>query len=270
MAFCEMQGCTNGMPELELSPDVHVWFASPLEIVERSLLEKYRRLLTNDERAQEKRFHFARDQHTYLVTRALVRTVLSKYVAVAPDQWRFLRDAYGRPRIANFTHNRNMTFNVTHTGGLIGLAVVGEAALGIDAEDMRGNPIQMDVADRFFTKTELQQMRCLESHEQEERFYAVWTLKEAYIKARGLGLSIPLDSFSFDFSRSGIARMEMSEMLEDTASRWQFWQWRPTSHHVAAICASKRTGIDRKLICRFITPSEREEMVEPMILRNSG
>lgn len=191
------------MPDIDRG-QIHLWFVFLDEIRDARLLDQYRRLLTEEERHQERRFFFAKDQHRYLVTRALLRTTLSRYAPIAPEQWSFYRNAYGRPEIANDDCRANeISFNVSHTLGLIMLAVTGKCLLGVDTENVRTRQVSPDLATHFFSRAEATALQRLPVELQHERFFQYWTLKESYIKARGMGLSIPLDQFSFHFSADG-------------------------------------------------------------------
>ena len=113
------------------SAEIHLWLASYDEIDDERLLAAYRELLNPVEKEQEPRFYFARDRRRYLVTRALVRTVLSRYVAIDPRDWIFSTNAYGRPEIANpRASDAGLSFNISHTHSLIVLGVTKQRALG--------------------------------------------------------------------------------------------------------------------------------------------
>src|SRR4051812_47398884 len=117
---------------MPLHPEhIDLWCVFFDEIDDPQLLDEYARLLTADERQQHGRFHFAADRHRYLVTRALVRTTLSRYVAIAPEQWSFVADAYGRPAITNLEPMvARLSFNVSHTRSLAVLAVACDRQIG--------------------------------------------------------------------------------------------------------------------------------------------
>src|SRR6185312_5745568 len=115
----------SSAPVLDLTLDrVDLWLVRPRTVPPvGELVESYRALLSEREKAQELNFHFARDRRRFLLTRALVRTVLSRYAPVCASEWRFEPDAYGRPVIVNNSLVRNISFNISHTEGLIALAV---------------------------------------------------------------------------------------------------------------------------------------------------
>ena len=115
------------------SRPIYLWCTFYSDLEDEALLREYRSLLSEAERQQELRCHFARDRRRYLVTRALVRTVLSRYTAIAPSEWTFAVNDYGRPLIANTAWAaRQISFNVSHTDSLIILAVAQGHELGVD------------------------------------------------------------------------------------------------------------------------------------------
>jgi 4'-phosphopantetheinyl transferase len=246
------------------SGQVHVWLADLNEITDPQLLQEYRRLLTREEQQRQQRFHFARDRHQYLVTRAMVRAVLSKYSLVAPRDWRFVVNPYGRPSIgARHFSARGIQFNVSHTEGLVIMGITRGRAVGVDVENVRPQNEALEVANHFFAPEEVAALRALSEAEQQQRFFEYWTLKEAYIKARGLGLSIPLDSFWFEFSADSRVQLRVSRRaLDDRADMWVFWQLRPLSCYRAAICVQ---GADTtlRIITRRIVPLLSDEPFKP-------
>lgn len=257
---------------LALDPaKVDLWFTFYDDIRDERLLADYRGLLNEGELAQEKRFYFAKDQHRYLVTRALVRTVLSRYAPVAPADWIFSKTAHGRPEIANDDDiARTLSFNLSHTQGLIVLAVSSGQELGVDTENLRRREISIDVADRFFSPAEVRELHRVPVAAQHERFFHYWTLKESYIKARGLGLSLPLDQFGFFFPRDAEVGIRMDAQLDDVASRWRFWQLRPAQDYLAALCVERTRPTAPQLVMRRIVPLSREAPFECEVLRTSA
>lgn len=219
------------------SAEVHVWLAFSDEIDER-LHAVYRAMLNDEEKTQEPRFHFARDRRRYLVTRAMVRTVLSRYVAIAPEAWTFSTNDYGCPAIVN-PQAADLAFNLSHTQGLIVLAVTRGRAIGVDVENVRAREISIDIAGRFFAPEEVTALRTVPAEKQQDRFFEYWTFKESYIKARGMGLSLPLDKFSFHYAGDRDVAIAIDPELGDDAARWHFWQFRPTPDHLMALCAER-------------------------------
>jgi 4'-phosphopantetheinyl transferase len=250
--------------------EIHVWLAFCDEITEAGLHSAYRELLDAAERDREPRFHFRRDRRRYLITRALVRTVLSRYVSIHPREWVFSANAYGRPDIANAqARDVSLSFNLTHTLGLIVLGVSRHRALGVDAENVRARDASVDVAGRYFAPQEVAALAAAPPHERVYRFFEYWTFKEAYIKARGVGLSLPLDKFSFHYPDERAVEIAIHPECGDDAARWQFWQFRPSADHLVAICAERVGDRSPAVIVRQVVPMLSEERCAPQFLRVS-
>jgi 4'-phosphopantetheinyl transferase len=249
---------------------VDLWLSFLDETQDAKLLDKYRELLTDVERTQEHRFRFSKDRHRYIVTRALTRTVLSRYAPVAPEQWSFKTNAYGKPEIANNDPiARKMSFNISHTDGLVVLAVTGGQPLGVDIENVGLRRVTSDLANGFFAADETRDLYALPSVLQHDRFFQYWTLKESYIKARGMGLSIPLDQFSFDLRHDARINISFDSRLDDFSSHWRFWQFRIFSTYLMAICVEHGENLFQPLNIKRIIPLVAEEPLELSLIRES-
>ena len=250
--------------------DIDIWLTYYDEIVDAQQLAELRALLNPEEVSKEGRFLFADDRKRYLVTRAMVRMLLSRYAPVEPERWEFSRNAYGRPGIANaMDETRGLTFNLSHTRGLIALAVTRDRELGVDVENVVARSTSVDIAERFFSPVEVAELSCVPAERQQDRFFEYWTFKEAYIKARGMGLSLPLDRFSFDFPRRGTVRISIQPDLDDHAERWGFWQCRPAAEYVMAICAERGDGVSPGISMRKFNPLVGELELTPEFLKTS-
>jgi 4'-phosphopantetheinyl transferase len=256
---------------IPISPsEIHLWLTSYDDIGDEGLHARYRELLNPAEKEQEPKFYFGRDRRRYLVTRALVRTVLSRYIAVDPVDWIFTTNAYGRPEIANAgASDSELTFNVSHTHSLIILGVARRRALGVDVENVRARNVSLGVADRFFAPVEVAELAATPADRQQERFFEYWTFKEAYIKARGMGLALPLDKFSFHYPTERAVDITIHPDLADDAKRWRFWQFRPGAQYLAAVCAEQIEGQDAVVTVRETVPMRSEKMLAPTFLRKS-
>ena len=246
---------------------IDVWLAFYNDIHDERLLASLRDLLSDEERRQEPRFYFADDRKRYLVTRALVRTVLSRYADVAPADWTFSTNGYGRPAIADaHAAARGLSFNVSHTRGLIALGVTRGRELGVDVEHTTQRDVSTGIADRFFAPSEVEALATMPADRQQDRFFEYWTFKESYIKARGMGLSIPLDKFSFHFPHESGVGLAIEPELGDEADRWNFWQYRPEPHYLLAVCA-ERLGAEppRVTLHRTIPTISHEPIALPLL-----
>jgi 4'-phosphopantetheinyl transferase len=247
---------------------IHLWCAFCNSITDPGLLEQYRKLLDDEERARQARFRFAADRHRYLITRALARTALSRHADVKPELWRFTTNPFGRPVICNDNAlARGISFNLSHTAELIVLGVAHERALGVDAENARS--AGLEIADRYFAPEEVMDLRDLPEARQPERFVQLWTLKESYIKARGMGLSIPLNQFAFRFPRPGRLTLAMQPALGDAPANWHFWQLRARLHTLA-VCARRLSGEPPQLVLKEVVPLVSERDLPATLLASSA
>ena len=152
-------------------------------------------LLGTEERVRADRFHFARDHDQFIITRGALRCILAYYLDLTPRDVRFRYGSYGKPALDTDQNAADLRFNLSHTESLALLAVAPKRELGIDVERVRAGMAREGIAERFFAPVEVAALRALPAHRQDDAFFACWTRKEAYVKARGEGLSIPLDQF---------------------------------------------------------------------------
>ncbi len=233
---------------------IELWLAFYNQITDVALLSNLRLLLNEAERQQAQRFHFPDDRQRYLVTRAMVRTVLSRYVDVAPADWVFSKNEYGRPEIVNEAA-AGLNFNISHSRGLIALGISRQRIVGVDVENLTTRQVSDGIAERFFSPDEAAELASVPAAQRQDRFFEYWTFKESYIKARGMGLSIPLEQFGFHFPDERSVGLRIDPQLGDDAERWCFWQFRPTPGYLLAVCAERLTGhaptlSARKLVVR--------------------
>jgi 4'-phosphopantetheinyl transferase len=272
MSASEAQCAWHDAADLILLPaaEIHVWLAFYDEVGDERLYAAYRELLDATEKEQETRFYFATDRCRYLVTRALVRTVLSRYVSIDPRQWVFSANEYGRPYTVNAeAKDACLSFNLSHAHGLIVLGVTKRRALGVDVENVRAREAPLDVANNYFAPQEVAAIAAAPVHEQQDRFFEYWTFKESYIKARGMGLSLPLHKFSFHYPDDRAVGLAIDSELADDAARWQFWQFRPTPDYLVAICAERVGARSPRLVIRNAVPLLSAELFATEFLRVS-
>ena len=204
---------------------IDVWIVEPPLIQDGALLVAYDRLMSDDERAKQRAFVFEANRREQLVARALVRTTLSRYSSLRPEQWRFSRNAYGRPAIAPPS---TLHFNLSHHPTMVVCAVTAGAEIGVDVEPLQRGDEILEIADRMFAKRELDDLRALPAAAVHDRAVSLWTLKEAYIKARGMGLRLPLDQFSIQIQPQRRIGIVFAPEFGDDAGRWCFTQASPS------------------------------------------
>ncbi|MBI4704989.1 MAG: 4'-phosphopantetheinyl transferase superfamily protein [Deltaproteobacteria bacterium] len=232
--------------------EVALFLAYPASARERGLLPAYAELLGAGERDELVRYGLERDRVLHLVSWALARTVLSRLVpGVAPAAWRFAAGPYGRPEIAAPEPPAPLRFNLSHTRGLAACAVAVGRDVGVDVEQVRPRAYWA-IAESFFAPAEVAALRAAPASELADRFFALWTLKEAYAKARGMGLTIGLDRFGFALGApDGGDRIDIAAELGDEAGSWQFARLSPTAEHRLALAV--RRGHDPPLAVRVQT-----------------
>lgn len=251
------------------SRSIDLWCTYLTDAGEDSLLSRYHALLSVDERARQARFRFDRDQRRYLVTRALVRTVLSRYAPVRPEDWAFSEGPSGRPAIATPQTASALEFNISHSADLVMLGVTSGRTLGIDTESIGARHVDIEGLDRYFAPQESAALLSLPSAERRRRFFELWTLKESYIKARGLGLAIPLDAFRFELPGGRALTLHMRPELGDSPERWRLWQLAPRLGYVAAVCATRGESAPPRITLREIVPLASEKLVAVELLRGT-
>jgi 4'-phosphopantetheinyl transferase len=229
----------------------HLWCVDPGAIDDPYLLAAYHSVMSPDEAVAQARYRFPEGRREYLVTRALVRSVLSAYAPVLPRDWSFVRNKHGRPEIAGPSGAPRLRFNLSNTRGLVVCLVARDREVGVDVEDTWRHGETVAVADRFFSPSEAAALNRHPREHQRDRFFDYWTLKEAYIKARGMGLAIPLDHFSYHLDEPSGIRISFAPELDDDPSRWQFSLQSLGGRHRIATAVERRNGegpIDIELI----------------------
>jgi 4'-phosphopantetheinyl transferase len=232
---------------------VHIDLVETANTAALDKLDSYKALLSTDEHERMARLVFERDRRAFVITRAHVRTMLSRYAAVAPADWRFIENVHGRPEILDRPAGTpDLRFNISHTDGLIACAVTIGREVGVDVEHI-SRTLSHDVAGRFFAPDEVTDLRKLPMEDQKKVFFDYWTLKEAYIKARGFGLALPLGDFAFKLHPPDPPAITFEPSLEDDPATWQFMQDWPTPQHRLGL-AVRREGHDLPVRRRFVVP----------------
>ncbi|ATQ77162.1 4-phosphopantetheinyl transferase [Massilia violaceinigra] len=253
------------------SEHIDIWLVFYQTITAPELQAALLELLNDAERQQQIRFYRPDDRLRYLATRALVRTTLSRYAPLAPADWTFIPNEYGRPAIGNdHVEARSLNFNVSHTRGLIALAVARDRVLGVDVENLVTRQVSGDIAEHYFAPAEVAELATVPEERHQARFFEYWTFKEAYIKARGMGLSIPLDRFGFHFADERSVSLAVDAELGDDAARWRFWQFQPTPDHLLALCAERLDGAVPLVTVRSVMPTVSDTPFAWTLLKRSS
>ena len=220
---------------------VNLYFSYPEQVTEPALLSRYQDLLTEDESLQMSRYYYAGHRHQYLMTRALIRTCLSTFHPVEPAQWRFTTNQFGKPEVSHPQVQPALSFNLSHASGLIICGITKAVAIGVDVEDThRTTRAAFNSLASYFSEQEIRDLRELPEEQQKQRFFDYWTLKEAYIKARGMGFSLPLDKFGFRFMANQLDGFSIHPDLEDDPDHWQFWRISVDDRYRVAVAVNTR------------------------------
>lgn len=223
-----------------LPHEAHVWLLPEAELASPAQLDGLTAILNDEERVRADRYFRQVDRARSIAARALLRLTLSRYTGIAPNAWAFVSNRYGRPELARVPREAaHLRFNVSHTDGLIAVAVTSERDVGVDVEHI-DRPLTHDIAGRFFSESEVRDLRSQPADQQPRVFFDYWTLKESYIKARGMGLALPLGDFSFCLRPDGPPTIAFAPALNDDPARWQFAQAWPSERHRLAVAVERR------------------------------
>jgi 4'-phosphopantetheinyl transferase len=225
-----------------LSPDeVHVW-AVPLAVGPERLAELLD-LLDEEERRRAARYAHVPSREQFIVSRAMLRTLLGCYLKRAPQAVRFTSGPQGKPVLPTL---EGVHFNVSHTQGLALIAIARLGEIGIDVEQSRNCPTYLDMADRFFTPAEAAALRSLPADHSIEAFFHVWTRKEAFLKALGLGLSHGLERFEVAVPPAQPVRILHIDGDAAAGARWSLLELAPARGYVGALAVEAAAP---RLIC---------------------
>lgn len=213
--------------------EVHVWRVSLDQSA--SQVQNLLSVLAADEGARAERFRFQKDRDHFIVARGVLRLILGRYLNRDPEQLVFRYNPYGKPALVPAESREMLRFNVSHSYELALYAVSRGREVGIDLEHLRSGVDIDRIAARFFSSREVATLRALPAAVREEAFFRCWTRKEAYIKARGEGLSLPLDQFDVSLTPGQPAALFRTRGDPHEASRWSLQDITPASDYVAAL-----------------------------------
>jgi 4'-phosphopantetheinyl transferase len=212
--------------------EVHLWRIDLAAVA--SAEQRWQKILSADERAKAARFHFDRDRQHYSATRALLRTVLAGYVASNPEELVFHYSEKDKPSLA--LAGNQVEFNVSHSGTTALLAFAHGRALGVDVELIREDFDPVALAHRFFSTSEQDQLAGLDPAQKCPGFFRCWTRKEAYIKAVGTGLSLPLDQFDVSLRPEDENALLATRPDASEAGLWSLREVPAGDGYVGALC----------------------------------
>lgn len=224
----------------------------PLEVLEKSqvaiwhiplaqndaTIRACRSLLPPDEIERADRFYFEKDRRHFAVAHGALRQILARYTGADPREIEFSFGSKGKPDLKSPVDT--IKFNLSHSGNLALLAVTREAILGVDVEFIKTDFGGQEIAERFFSRHEVSTLLALPMEERAHAFFSCWTRKEAYIKAVGEGLSLPLDSFDVAFGPGIHPALLRVEASAEELLRWRLYDIEVPPEYRAALMVEGR------------------------------
>ncbi|MEE9343612.1 MAG: 4'-phosphopantetheinyl transferase superfamily protein [Gammaproteobacteria bacterium] len=237
--------------------NIQAWMANTDELVDSQQLKKFLGILSDDERGRYTRFKFDRDRYIFLISHTLLRLALSQHHGEQPpESWQFRTNHYGRPELGGVMSDSGIRFNLSHTHGLAACVVTQSIECGIDVENLQRTNNLLQIAKKMFSENEVRKLRALSDDKQREAFLVYWTLKEAYVKARGIGLSLPTQKIEFDIENRDNITVQFGHQLQDQALDWHFIVKQPASSHSLALALKIPTSETVEIAYHKISPAD--------------
>lgn len=215
--------------------DVHVWRAHLHRSPPR--VERLQSLLSGEERTKARHLYLEKDRQFWIVSRGLLRTLLGRYTTTDPHSIRLGFNAYGKPALLSPVQMPTLQFNVSHSANLALFAFSLRRPVGVDVEYMRPLLDYNEIATHSFSAREQTLLRQVPQENKLQAFYNCWTRKEAYIKARGVGLSLPLDLFDVSLLPGEPAVLLQSREHPQELRRWSMQELTPWAGYTGALVA---------------------------------
>lgn len=215
--------------------EVRVFYAWTAELSVAVHEDRWRALLSDEECARERRFRFEEDRRSYLLAHALTRHVLGGLCGAAPSTLGFESGLHGRPELCFPEVRPRLRFNLSHTRGLVACAVALERDVGVDVEHVDRRVDIDQLAASVFSPAERAALARLEGDSKRVRFFELWTLKEAYIKAVGKGLSLRLSAITLELDAAPTPRIEFAPPVEDDSADWSLHVASPGPGYMLAL-----------------------------------
>ncbi|MBI3144072.1 MAG: 4'-phosphopantetheinyl transferase superfamily protein [Pseudogulbenkiania sp.] len=215
--------------------EVHIWRAS-LDVSPETSARLYA-TLSADERSRSARFRFQRDRQRFVAAHGVLRELLGDYLETRPDRISYAYNAFGKPELGPAFDGR-LKFNLSHSTGLALIAFATDADVGVDLEYLRAQSDYADIAWYFFSAAEADQLSALPAPLYADAFLACWTKKEAYLKACGDGLAVPLDGFSVPLTTDpehGPVDIHVASNNIVPARRWSLYTLQPAPGYIGAL-----------------------------------
>lgn len=220
------------------SNEVHVWLAN-LDLPQ-SRADEVAPLLATDEHERAAKFHFEKDRRHYVVSRAVLRRLLSRYTGHLADRQSLVYGAHGKPSLVPENNALDLRFNLAHSHGLGLFAFTRGREVGVDIEKIRPDFATQEIAERFFSPAEASALRALSPEVRTKAFFHCWTRKEAFIKAKGTGVFFGLHKFGVSLRPDEPARLLSIEDAPNEVAKWTLFELHPPDGYVGAVAVQAK------------------------------
>jgi 4'-phosphopantetheinyl transferase len=223
-----------GVPQKITVKQVHVWaWQLDSSLSTTDFESTHIELLDEEERGRFQRFHFECDRIRFAISHANRRRILGAYLERAPDRLLFRTNLFGKPELAKDARTRHLYFNLSHSQNVALLALSMDTEVGVDIEDIK--PIEPEIAENYFSRAELSELASLKGQTWLHAFYLCWTRKEAILKAEGVGLNLPLDSFDVSLIPGSPAELRGARPEATFSQQWTLHNLSPALGTAAAL-----------------------------------
>lgn len=223
--------------------DIHLWLVKLDQFADSGTLQLCTSLLDKEEQAKADRFYFARHRQRFLVTRGVIRTLLSEYdKSTAPADWIFSASPNGKPFISAPRLSEVLYFNISHSKDRIVFALARHPQIGLDIEAVAKERDVLSIGRRYFSEAEYEALKLLPVEHRESRFYDLWTLKESCIKANDCELVMSLKQFVFDFPDGNTVCVSFDSSVTNAVTGWRFWQFEDDANYRLALALRTESG----------------------------
>jgi 4'-phosphopantetheinyl transferase len=224
--------------EIDLgNDDLHVWRASLDQ--DRTTILKLLALLAPDECQRAEKYFRSIDRDRFIIARGVLRKILSAYLHIAPREVRFIYNEYGKPSLSADQNHCALSFNLSHSNSLALYAVTYGRSVGIDIEYIRGDFATLEIAEHFFSKDEVAGLKSLPTDQRVMGFFNCWSRKEAFIKAKGMGVAYSLDRFTVSLVPGETPALLKVDDDEREVARWRMYELKPGAGYAAALIAAE-------------------------------
>ena len=211
--------------------EIHVWVAELDQLSYQ--VQQLEETLSLEERSRADRFRLENDRNRFIVGHGILRRILGRYLGIEPHLLKFFRGAHGKPYLQNDSSSRLIHFNISHSGAIGLFVFTRNREIGVDVEKVRPIADLDRIVRSFFSERENTAFHMLPESQKTKAFYMCWVRKEAFIKAIGMGLYLPLDTFEVSVAPDDPARL--LSISGEAAFRWTIYDIKPASGYVSAI-----------------------------------